>query len=58
MQNRLSSGETPFLLFGFIFLLLLGNIIVDFVSLSQKHYQNIKDILLLVIIITVLGAGF
>lgn len=58
MQNRLSAGDTPFVLFGFIFLLLLSNIVVDLLSLSQNLYQRIKDWLLWIIIIVVLGAGF
>lgn len=58
MQYRLSSGETPYLLFGIIFLLLLTYIIVDFLKIKQKVYDFVKTGLLGVIIVVVLGSGF
>jgi len=58
MQYRLSPGETPFLLFGLIFLLLGGYIIVDLLNFSQKKYDLIKNSVLEVTILIVLGSAF
>lgn len=58
MQNRLSPGDTPYLLFGFIFLLLTAYVVTDFFNLPAKAFSLIKNSLLWVIIVTVLGSAF
>ncbi len=58
MQNRISWGDTPYWLFGSIFVLLLGNVIIDMLSLAEKQYQLIKNIFLWVIVVIILGSGF
>lgn len=58
MQYRLSSGETPYFLFGIIFLLLLSYIVIDLVNISQKLHSLWKNILLSGIIVVVLGSAF
>jgi hypothetical protein len=58
MQYRLSPGDTPYILFGIIFLLLLGYIVADLLIISQKTYSFIKTTLLFVVIAVVLGSGF
>lgn len=58
MQNRISPGETPFALFGIIFALLFGYVALDMLQLSEKIYNLLKNSLLWIIIVVVLGAGF
>ncbi len=58
MTYRLGWGETPHWLFGIIFLGLLVNIILDILNISQKLYFRLKEILLWVMIIIVLGSAF
>lgn len=58
MQNRLSPGETPFLLFGIIFLLLISYVVVDVVTLRDKTYQLTKNILVWTITGVVIGSAF
>lgn len=58
MQYRISPGETPYALFGVIFALLLGFVIVDLISLPKKIYAYVKQILLGVIVILVIGSAF
>lgn len=59
MGYRLSPGETPYWLFGLIFLGLLFYIILDIIHfLSEKTYFSLKQILLWFIILSVIGSGF
>ena len=58
MSVSLSPRETPYWLFGLIFLGLLFYIIVDFLKLSRVIYEKIKRILLLSLIIGVIGSAF
>lgn len=58
MQYRIGPGDTPIWLFGIIFALLLGYIVVDVLSLSQKVYDAVKTSLLAAIVLVVLGSGF
>jgi Zn-dependent protease with chaperone function len=55
MTYRLSSGETPYLLFGIIFLSLLFYLLLDFVS--WKLRPQIKTGLLASIIVLVIGSA-
>lgn len=56
MTYRLSPGETPFWLFGLIFLGLLGYLCLDLISLKQKTYFSLKYALLWLLIIGVIGS--
>lgn len=58
MNYRIGPGETPYWLFGFIFLSLLLYGILDIVRLSEKLYSRLKQISLWVIIFTVIGSAF
>lgn len=58
MQNRISPGDTPFLLFGFIFLFLLSYIIIDFLPISSKVYNVAKNSIFWFITLIILGSGF
>lgn len=59
MGYRISPGETPYWLFGLIFLGLLLYIVLDFVSfLKEKTYFLLKQILLWSLIIGVIGSAF
>jgi hypothetical protein len=58
MQNRISPGDTPYLLFGFIFLLLTAYVTTDFLNLSTKTFDVIKSCLLWATVVTVLGSAF
>lgn len=55
MTYRISSGETPYWLFGIIFALLLGYLSLDFVFFKQR--EKLKSILTWLIIILVIGSG-
>lgn len=58
IQYRISPGDTPFWLFGIIFALLTAYLCIDIVPLHKKIYDIAKNILLWVVVIVVLGAGF
>lgn len=58
MTYRLSPGETPYWLFGLIFLLVLLNIVVDIIDLSKKRYIIIKRCILIITIVLVIGSAF
>lgn len=58
MQNRISPGDTPYWLFGVIFCLLLGYVVLDITSISEKIYNICKNVLLVTILTIVLGSGF
>ncbi|MBI2442994.1 MAG: DUF2029 domain-containing protein [Candidatus Levybacteria bacterium] len=58
MGYRIGPGETPFLLFGFIFLLLLGNVLLDLFYERNKIYALLKNTILWVTIFTVIGSSF
>ncbi|HSD98845.1 MAG TPA: hypothetical protein VLB73_04085 [Patescibacteria group bacterium] len=58
MQNRISPGDTPYWLFGIIFCLLLGYVVLDITSISEKIYNISKNVLLVTILSIVLGSGF
>lgn len=58
MQYRIGPGETPYWLFGFIFLLLLFYIVLDLLSLKEKLFHFLKNTTLWVVILTVLGSAF
>lgn len=58
MTYRISPGDTPFWLFGLIFLGLLLYIILDILSLGKNTYYFLKRILLWFLIVIVLGSAF
>jgi len=58
MMYRLSPGETPFWLFGLIFLSLLWYLILDLLTIPQKTYLLFKQITLWFIMFAVIGSAF
>ncbi len=58
MTYRISPKETPYWLFGFIFLGLLIYIILDFIKLKEKLYFLLKHSLLWVLIVVVIGSAY
>lgn len=58
MQYRIGPGDTPFWLFGFIFVALLGYIVLDLLPLKELLYNRYKNIVLWITILTVLGSAF
>lgn len=55
MTYRLSSGETPYWLFGLVFLFLLSYLGLDLISLRKK--ERLRSILLWLIIVLVIGGA-
>lgn len=58
MQYRIGPAETPYWLFGVIFLLLIGYLVLDVVSLKDHLYNLLKNVTLWTIITVVLGSAF
>lgn len=58
MGYRIGPGETPYLLFGGIFLLLFSYLSLDFFPLGKTLYEKIKLIILWLTIIVVIGSAF
>jgi len=58
MNVRISPAQTPYWLFGLIFLALMLFIVLDIVKVSANFYTKSKDILLWLIIFTVIGSSF
>lgn len=58
MTYRLSPGETPYWLFGLIFLGLLLYIVVDLIKLNPRTHNRFKNILLGLLIIGVIGSAY
>ncbi len=58
MTYRIGPGETPYFLFGLIFLFLLFYLISDLFKIKEKLYFFLKKSLLWTIIILVLGSAF
>lgn len=58
MSYRLSPGDTPYWLFGLIFLNLLSYLTLDIISLKTKTYNYLKQIILWFTIVVVLGSAF
>lgn len=58
MQYRIGPGDTPYPLFGLIFLLLLSYSVSDLLRISQKWYDVVKTTLLASICVVVLGSAF
>lgn len=58
MTVRIGPGETPFWLFSIIFSLLSGYIIVDLVLLKEKVKLFVKQIVLWLVIVSVIGSAF
>src|SRR5689334_11328833 len=57
MTFRLSPGDTPFWLFGIIFLGMLSYILLDVMSLKALVYSRLKNNLLWALLIGVIGIG-
>jgi len=58
MNYRLSPGDTPFWLFGLIFLGMLSYIVVDLLNVNRSLYLKLKNSLLWGLIIVVIGSAF
>lgn len=58
MTYRISPGETPYALFGIIFLGLLLYIVSDILRLDELLYHRIKHVMLWLLIIVVIGSAF
>lgn len=58
MSYRLSPGDTPYWLFGLVFLNLLSYLALDIISLKTKTYNCLKQIILYFTIVVVLGSAF
>lgn len=58
MNQRLSPEETPYWLFGLIFLVLLLNLLCDVVFNSRSWYEKTKYFLLWFLVVSVLGSAF
>jgi len=58
MTYRISPLETPFWLFGLIFLGLLTYIVLDLLKLNLKRYYFLKQIVLWSLIVVVIGSAF
>ncbi|MEM4230706.1 MAG: glycosyltransferase 87 family protein [Candidatus Pacearchaeota archaeon] len=58
MTYRLSPGDTPYWLFGLIFLGLLSYVVLDLLNLKDKLQIAFKNSLLWVLIIVVIGSAF
>lgn len=58
MTYRISPGDTPFWFFGLIFLGLLGYLTLDLLNIPVKKYFNLKQVVLWLLIIGVIGSAF
>lgn len=58
MMFRLGPSDTPYWLFGIIFLGLAVNIFLDIINIKLNLYNKLKNVLLWFIIIVVLGSAF
>lgn len=58
MSVRLSPGDTPFWLFGLIFLGLFSYTVIDFFKISEDRYFQVKSILLWLLILATIGSAF
>lgn len=58
MSFRIGPSETPYFLFGFIFLLLLLNIGLDVSNFKEKTRLLLKQIVLWITIVVVIGSAF
>src|SRR3989344_5840700 len=58
MGYRIGSGETPYLLFGFIFLLLIGYTCLDLLNFPRLIFEKLKLAILWLTIVIVIGSGF
>jgi uncharacterized membrane protein len=57
MNYRLSPGDTPFWLFGLIFLSMLSYMLLDIIKLKEKLFFRLKYLLLGFVIISVIGSA-
>lgn len=58
MSFRIGPGETPYVFFGAIFLLLLSYVVLDLVKIKEKSKFFLKQIVLWSVIVSVIGSAF
>ena len=58
MGYRVGPGETPYLLFGGIFLLLFSYLGLDLLQIKNSFYEKLKSIILWITIVVVVGSAF
>lgn len=58
MTYRISSGETPYWLFGLIFLGFVSYIIIDILIIKEKMYRKLKNGILWILIASIIGSAF
>lgn len=58
MEHRIGPGETPYWLFTLIFLLLGSHLLLDVISIKESIRTNLKQVILWLSIIFILGATF
>ncbi len=58
MGYRLSPGDTPFWFFGLIFLGLLLYLVLDLLKLKEKTFFKLKNTILWVVIVGIIGSAF
>lgn len=58
MAVRIGPGETPYWLFGLIFFGLLGYLVLDIIEVSKSTYLKLKDVLLWILVVVVIGSSF
>lgn len=58
MAVRIGPGETPYWLFGLIFFGLLGYLVLDIIEASKSTYLKLKDVLLWILVVAVIGSSF
>lgn len=57
MTHRIGPGETPYWLFGLIFLGLLVYLVLDILKIGQKRYFFLKQLVLWLLIVGVIGSA-
>lgn len=58
MSYRIGPGDTPYALFTFIFILLLGAVFLDMFVKRTSRYYTLKNIVFWTTILSTVGAGF
>ncbi|RJQ25340.1 hypothetical protein C4577_06065 [Candidatus Parcubacteria bacterium] len=58
MQVRISPSTTPYWLFGLIFLALLLFLSIDIIKIKENIYFKLKEALLWIIVVTIIGSAF
>lgn len=58
MTYRLGSGDTPYIIFSLIFLLLFSSVGSDLFLEKKKYYEKLKSAIYILLITLTLGSGF